>query len=186
MENLSNRSFDGELRTREMVYEKFKAIYTMALDLEKETMEALGDDHPITEEISLVCTHIMNGDIGIEDSLYLDVRGCNHLELETLEQAFQVLESIRWSGAKNRAEIRSACSAGAKMTADSYGIERNTVADIWIRRLGLEKKTEGFLDLVEEWMNGDTSGLKRVLKSHTHPSMHALIDGFFEKKGTLH
>ena len=65
MDAYNNRVFDGEIRTREMVCEKYRTIYTMALDLEKETMEVLGDNHPITEEISLVCTHMMNGDIGI-------------------------------------------------------------------------------------------------------------------------
>ena len=192
MDAYNNRVFDGEIRTREMVCEKYRTIYTMALDLEKETMEVLGDNHPITEEISLVCTHMMNGDIGIEDYLNLEIPSgnhfepeTNHLELDTLKQVFQVLESINLSGPRNRGEIRSACSNAAKMTAKSHGIERNTVADIWIRRLGLEKKTEGFIDLVEKWLNGDDSELKRVLKSHTHYGLHGLIDAFFEKKGTL-
>jgi hypothetical protein len=187
METYSNCFSDGKIRTREMIYEKYGNIYRLALDLEKETMKLLGDDHPITDEISLVCTHMMNGDIGIEDYLYSDVQGCNQLELETLKQVFQVLESIDWSGAKNREEIRSACNNAAKLTAKSLGIKRNTVADIWVRRLGLPKKTEGFLDLVEDWLtNGDDSGLKGILKSHTPYSMHQLIDGFFKKWGSVH
>jgi hypothetical protein len=207
MNTYSNGFFEDDIWARQMIYEKYKTIYRMAEALEKETKKMLGDSHPISEEISLVCTHVMNGDISIEESLHSNVPGrnkaelnsfkieenlysnaprCGKLEFETLKQIFQALESIKWSGARNRAEIRNACSAAAKIVAKSHGIERNTVADIWVRRLGLEKKTEGFIDLVEEWLNGDASGLKRALKSHTHESLHGLIDAFFKKKGTLH
>jgi hypothetical protein len=55
-----------------------------------------------------------------------------------------------------------------------------------VTRLGFKKKTEGFIDMVERWLNGDASGLKRVLKSHTHAILHGLIDAFFEKEETLH
>ena len=90
------------------------------------------------------------------------------------------------TGTKTRWELRSACSAAVKMAAKEYGVEENTVRDIWIRRLGLERKTEGFLDLVLAWLNGDASGLTQVLKSHTHESLHALIDDFFREKKFCH
>jgi hypothetical protein len=207
MNTYSNSFYENEIRTRQMIYEKYRTLFRETEALEKEAIKKLGENDPIAEELSTVWIHMMNGDISIEkylqsnvpgrsqaalntlktkEGLYLGAAGCNQLEFKTLKQLFQVLESIKWSGAQNRAEIRSACSSAAKLTAKSYGIERNTVADIWVTRLGLEKKTAGFIDLVEGWLNGDASGLKRVLKCHTYNSLHGLIDAFFKKKGTLH
>ncbi len=173
---------DEAIRTRQMIYEKYKKIYRMAEELEKETISKLGDSHPVSENLGFVCVHLMNGDYSIEENLYDDLPECNKLEPNTLKQAFDVLNSIWWSGARTRPEIRNACCTGAKMAAKSDGKDRNTVSDIWRRRLGLEKKTEGFIDLVEKWLNGDASGLKQALKSHTHRSLHGLIDKFFREK----
>jgi hypothetical protein len=207
MNTYSNSFYENEIRTRQMIYEKYRTLFRETEALEKEAIKKLGENDPIAEELSTVWIHMMNGDISIEKYLQsnvpgyrkallnsfkieegpcLNAPGGGKFEFKTLKQIFQVLESIKWSGAQNRAEIRSACSSAAKLTAKSYGIERNTVADIWVRRLSLEKKTAGFISLVEEWLAGDASGLKRVLKSHTHNSLHGLIDAFFKKKATLH
>jgi hypothetical protein len=54
---------------------------------------------------------------------------------------------------------------------------RNTIADACTRRLQL--KTSGFYELVDKWLNGDFSGIKAVLKSHTPEYYHSEIDRFF-------
>jgi hypothetical protein len=185
--NTYNDNFSEQaIRTRQAIYKKYRTLFRETEALEKDAIRELGESHPIAEELSTVWIHMMNGESSIEKSLYSNIPGCSKFEFKTLKQLFQVLESIKWSGAQNRAEIRSACSSSAKLTAKSHGRKRNTVADIWVRRLGLEKKTAGFIDLVEGWLNGDASGLKRVLKCHTYNSLHGLIDAFFKKKGTLH
>ena len=174
--------FDEAVRTRQAIYAKYEKIYRLAEALEKETIAKLGGSHPITEELGFVCVHLMNGDFEIKENLYAELPGSNKLESGTLKQVFDVLNSIWWSGARSRWEIRSACCDATKMVAKSHGVERNTVADLWVRRLGLEKKTEGFIALVEAWLNGDASGLEQALKGHTHERLHDSIDGFFRKK----
>jgi hypothetical protein len=186
MNDYSNNFSEQEIRTGQTIYKKFRTLYRETEALEKKAARELGENHPITDELGTASVNMMNGDISIEKCLQSNVPGCNQLEFETLKQLFQVLESIRWSGARGRAEIKTALSSAAKLTAKAHGIERNTVADIWVRRLGLEKKTEGFISLVKDWLAGDPSGLKRALKRHAYSSRHGLIDSFFEKKGTLH
>jgi hypothetical protein len=205
MDDYRDNFFEQEIRIGQMIYEKFKTLYRETEALEKKAARELGEDHPITEELGTQSVHKMNGDFRIEEilnskvpgyrrakpniyrvkeSLHVNAPRCGKLKPETLKQAFQVLESIKWSGARSRPEIRNELNNAAKLTAKAYGIERNTVADIWVRRLGLGKKTAGFISLLKDWRAGDASGLKRVLKRHTDSSLHGLIDAFFKKKGT--
>ena len=109
--------------------------------LEKEAARKLGDNHPIAEELSTASVNMMNGDFSIEkyllsnasgyrkarpnflkikESLYSNASGCGKLESATLKQAFQVLESIKWSGVsggcptmESRPRSASICAAVA-------------------------------------------------------------------------
>lgn len=182
MNSYSGHYVNEAIKSRQMIFEKYKTIYRMAEDLEKEAIALFGSEHPVSEEFGFVCVHLMNGNYGIEENLYANLPDSNKLEGNTLKQAFDVLNSIWWSGTKTRWELRIACSAAVKMAAKEHGVEENTVRDIWIRRLGLPKKTEGFFDLVLTWLNGDASGLAQVFKSHTNASLYGLIDDFFREK----
>jgi hypothetical protein len=82
--------------------------------------------------------------------LHKRLPGCNQFKRKSLKHIFDLLRSIKWARPKNRCEIRPAHVTAAKNVAKSCGVRRNTISDIPVRRLSLDKKTEGFIDLLEK------------------------------------
>ena len=147
--------------------------------IEKAAKEILDDDNPILEKLSFAYIHIMNAYYEIEDDLTLDTG--NKLELKTLAQIIDVLTRIKWTGTKHRHGLIEAYQTAVRNVANFHGIHRNTIADGCTRRLQVNR--DGFLDLVEMWLEDDPKSLKQTLKAHCNITDHTLIDEFSQKKG---
>jgi hypothetical protein len=173
-------SIAGKLQARKILYDKVTKAYEDFVKIEEEAGRLFGYDHPVAREVGYAATYLSNALLALQDYLDRDLPGCNQFTRNSLEQIFDLLRSIKWAGPKNRYEIKDAYGMATKNVAASYGIERNTIADIPVRRLGLEKQTDGFIDLLEKWLlYGDSSGLIRILKIHANEIWCGLIDDFF-------
>jgi len=87
-----------ELQRRQAVFKRYNYLWEEMLDLEKEVLRTRGEDDPITETIQMVATHMMNGNIELEDALYERLPSKNRIEETTLNQLFDVLTIIKTSG----------------------------------------------------------------------------------------
>lgn len=76
-------------------------------------------------------------------------------------------------------ETRSATSFASSLVAKTHGVERNTVYDIWVRRLNLPGQTRGFNELVFEWLARKSDRLCQVIKVHVDEALHSKINDFF-------
>jgi len=150
-------------------------------EIEKKAQKIWGEDNPILENIGFAWVHIMNAHIEMEKNL---AQGSgNKLEPKTLAQIIDVLTRIKWTGTKYRHGLVNAYQSAVYEVGKFNGIHRNTIADACTRRLDLDR--DGFLDLVESWLGGDSKSLKLTLKAHCDISLHHLIDEFFQKKGNF-
>jgi hypothetical protein len=178
--NQSN-SIDRHLEARKELFNKVTKAYEDFVKIEKESDRLFGLDHPAVQEIGYAATYLMNAHLTLQDSLDTDIPGCNQFTRNSLEQIFDLLRSIKWAGPGSRREIKEAYSTAAKNVAASYGVEKQTISDIPIRRLGLDRKTNGFIDLLEKWLLYDNpSELIRIIKIHAKEKWHGLIDDFFK------
>ena len=118
----------------------------------------------------------MNADIELED--YPD-REINHNTIEdaTLDQIFDVLCLIKGENPESHYDLIDATPRAFKTSEKFYGVHENTIRDACTRRLQLN--ISQFRALVKKWVNGDSSGIKAVLKSHTPEHYHSEIDRFF-------
>jgi hypothetical protein len=164
---------------RKAVVNRFNSLYGEMEDLEKEVLKSMPEATSIVEAIQLVCTHLMNGNIDIEASLYENLPEQNRIEETTLKQLLDVLTMIKSCGPRSVEETRSATSFASSLIAKSYGIEKNTIYDIWVRRLGLPGQTRGFNELVFEWLTGKSDRLCQVVKAHVEEALHSKINDFF-------
>jgi hypothetical protein len=74
-------------------------------------------------------------------------------------------------------DLLDATSRAFKTSENFYTVHQNTIRDACTRRLQLN--IDEFRELVKKWLNGDPSGLKAVLKSHTPEHYHSEINAFF-------
>ena len=153
-----------------------KSAWRNLESLEKEVISSFGQDDPVSENIGYACTYLMNADIELED--YPD-REINHnlLEDATLDQIFDVLSVIRGENPESHYDLIDATPRAFKTSEKFYNVHENTIRDACTRRLQLN--ISEFRELVKKWLNGDSSGLKAILKSHTPEHYHAEIDRFF-------
>jgi len=160
------------------LYERISQFYWEINSIEKQAQQIYGEDDETVDAIGFAAVYVMNAMHQVEETMQNPKIG-----KQTLRQALDVLLAIKLSSGRNRIEIENAYHHAVRNVAASYGITRNTVADIFIRRLGLIDKTEGFIDLVEQWiMEGDGSKLKKTLKAYTDERLHNEIDVFFSVK----
>ena len=153
-----------------------KSAWRNLESLEKEVISSFGQDDPVSENIGCACIYLMNADIELAD--YPD-REINHnlLEDATLDQIFDVLNLIRGEGPESHYDLIDASQRAFITSVKFYSVHRNTIADACTRRLQLN--ISEFRELVKKWLNGDSSGIKAVLKSHTPEHYHSEIDRFF-------
>ena len=163
---------------RQEILEEIGKVWKQVDKIEKVATELLGKDNPISESLGYAGVHMMNTYQEIEEN----IQGYeNKLVLKTLSQIIDVLSRIKWTGAVNRNGLIEAYQMAVKNVADFHGIHRNTIADACTRRL--QRNRDGFLDLVDQWLEGESENLKRSLKAHCNITEHSLIDDFFDEKG---
>jgi len=170
----------NEIRQREAVVKRYNYLWKEMLNLEKHVLKSMGEDNPITESIQLVCTHMMNGSIELDDALYENLPTQNQIEETTLNQLLDVLTMIKTSGPRSFEETRSATASSSALIARAYGIEKQTICDIWVRRLDLPGQTRGFNELVFEWLSGKPDRLRQVIKAHVGEILRSKVNIFFQ------
>jgi hypothetical protein len=158
------------------IFQEIKSVWINLECLEKEVIRSFGHDDPISENIGYACVYLMNANIEIEENPNIEIN-LNMLEDITLDQIFDVLNLIRGEAPESQPSIAEAARRAFLTSSKFYGVHRNTIADACTRRLQL--KLAGFLELVQKWLNGDSSGPKAVLKSHTPEHYQSEIDRFF-------
>ncbi len=87
---------------------------------------------------------------------------------------FKIIESEKCLKYQNNI---NAARRAFKTSEKFYGVHRNTIREACTRRLQLN--IVEFRELVQKWLNGDSSGLKEIFKSHTLEYYHLEIDRFF-------
>lgn len=179
MKYQSNRYVERKFSGRQGIFEEFTQIWRRGEALETEARKLLGEGDPICENLGYSNVGMMNAYFEIEDCVK---NACNNkLNPKTLGQILDVLNRIKWTGARSGRELNEAYQKAVHDVRKSQGVERNTIADACCRRLQL--KRDGFLELAELWLGGDPNALKRILKNHTYWSLHNVIDDFFNEKG---
>jgi hypothetical protein len=174
-----------EVQRRQAVFKRYNYLWGEMLDLEKEVLTTMGEDNPITETIQMVCTHMMNGNIELEDALYEKLPTQNQIEETTLNQLLDVLTMIKTSGPRSFDETRSATASSSALIARAYGVEKQTICDIWVRRLDLPSQTKEFNELVFEWLSGKPDKLCQVIKIHIDVRLHPKINEFFSRPASV-
>ena len=149
----------------------FKAVDAIAAS----SKQLLGENHPIVISAEFAAVHLMNACNEIDDTLIND-KG-NFLETKTLAQILDVLTRIKLSGPENRSDLVEAYQIAGHDVANFNCVFRNTIVDACTRRLQLNR--DGFLELVQQWLDGNPNRLKQVLKAHCEVSLQALINDFF-------
>ena len=169
---------------RKEICDEFVSYWQGVEILVKKTRSVFGDNHPVTDSIDLAAIHMMNAVDEAEKDLYvarnqLDkfVNDVNKLEINSLNQIFQVVRGIQWSGPRTLKTLNEAYQIALQGAKNKFGVERNTIADACTRRLQLN--TDKFLELVQKWLNGDATSLIDIIKLHTEKSIHNQIDKFF-------
>lgn len=108
------------------------------------------------------------------------------LREKTLQQILSVLNRTKIEYDAGEA-LPKAYQKSVRQVASLYDVRYQTIADGCRRRLGL-KDIDEFLKLVLEWLNGDSSNLKRLLFTIFDDSQKKQIDDFFntERKKPSH
>lgn len=161
------------METKRELCKKAKRCFQEMEKLEETAKKLYGEEHPAFDTLGIATTWMMNACHEVEETL-------PKLKESTLQQLFDLLSSIKLSGPSDRSEIETAYHIAVRNVSKSWNKERNTIADICVRRLDLNGKTEEFIDLVEEWiLEGDDSKLKKAIKANTDFSLFAQVDSFF-------
>lgn len=168
-----------KFRGNQEVLNEMEKVWNTVARIEKTAEEMLDEGNPILESLGFAWVHMMNACQEIKDNLNQGIG--NKLESKTLAQIIDVLTRIKWTGTEYRNGLIDAYQTAVCEVGKFNGIHRNTIADACTRRLQLDR--DGFLDLVERWLAGDSRELERTLKSHCNISEHGLIHDFFQKKG---
>lgn len=168
-----------KFRGNQEILNEMEKVWNTVARIEKSSKEMLDEGNPILESLGFAWVHMMNACQEIEDNLNQGTG--TKLEPKTLAQIIDVLIRIKWTGTKYRNGLIDAYQTAVQEVGKFNGIHRNTIADACTRRLQLDR--DGFLDLVERWLAGDSRELERTLKSHCSISEHGLIHDFFQKKG---
>ena len=152
--------------------------------IEERSKTYLGEDDPVSETLGYLFVHHMNASMEIEDHI---VESTNKFKSRSLDQLFDVLHYIFWSGPKNFRQIKDSHQAALNSVKKKYGVRRNTIADLCVRRLGLEGRggTDIFLGLVEGWLFRNETDLQKLIKKHTEKRMHQKVDDFFINGGVI-
>ncbi len=163
---------------RQEIVNELAIVWQKAEQIERAAVEFLGDEDPICENLGYACIGLMNAHHDIKANLI--EANCNQIEPKSLAQILDVLTRIKWTGATYHTEIIQAYQKGVRDVANFHGIHRNTIADGCTRRLDLNR--DGFINLVENWLNNKQYELNQILKTHARSIDHSVIDNFFQGK----
>ena len=184
MNTQANGSRGNSQIIRQEILRDINSVWRIVEALEKKSKEALGETDPLTETLGFAAVHMMNASFDIEDHVS---EGTNKLSPRSVTQLLEILSIIQWSGPKYRRETSEAYQTALENVRSKYKLERNTMADLCVRRLGLAGGggTDQFLSLVEDWLFGKSTGLSKLIKEHTHDHQYQKIDEFFNSGGII-
>lgn len=184
MNTQANGTSSNSLKIRQEILRDINSAWRTVEVLEKKSREVLGETDPMTETLGFAAVHMMNASFDIEEHVS---EGTNKLSLRSVTQLLEILSIIRWSSPKYRRETSEAYQTALKNVRSKYKLERNTMADLCVRRLGLigEGGTDQFLSLVEDWLFGKGTGLSKLIKEHAHDHQYQKIDEFFNSGGVI-
>jgi len=184
MNTQGNESRGNSQNVRQEILSGINSVWRIVEALEKKSIEALGKADPMTETLGFAAVHMMNTSFDIEDHIS---EGTNKLSPRSVAQLLEILSFIRWSGPKYRSETREAYQTALKNVRSKYKVERNTMADLCVRRLGLvgDGGTDQFLSFVEGWLLKKGTDLSKLIKEHTHDYQYQKIDEFFNSGGII-
>lgn len=129
----------------------------------------------MTENIGTLCVHLMNATHAIDSR----ISECtNKLTQRSLDQLIDVLNYVKWTESNNLSQIKASFHSAVNDIAHKYNIERNTIADLCVRRLGLSS-TGQFTNLLEAWLLNGSSTIVGIIKKHANYHQHIVIDEFF-------
>lgn len=88
---------------------------------------------------------------------------------QKIDDVLQVLAGIRDGYRQGKPEpLRSVRIRAVRRIAEQRGVDYQTIADAYIRRLAPDiRRTPAFDRLVEEWLASDSPALQRILERHT-------------------
>ncbi|MFC1877937.1 hypothetical protein ACFL2E_11815 [Thermodesulfobacteriota bacterium] len=184
MNTQANGSKISRQKFRQEIYCDINSVWKIVEALEKKSIDVLGDTDPMTETLGFTAVHMMNASFDIEEHVS---EGTNKLSPRSVTQLFEILSIIKWSGPKYRRETKASYQTAVTNVSKKYGVERNTMADLCVRRLGLvgEGGTDKFLRLVEDLLFKKGTALQELIKEHTHEHQHRKIDEFFNSGGVI-
>jgi hypothetical protein len=96
---------------------------------------------------------------------------------KTLDQILGVLERTT-KYYREGIPLVKAYQKSVKEVADLYSIRYQTIADGCRRRLNLDNINE-FIELLREWLSGNSKNLKQLLAKNVHEFEHYKLDKFF-------
>lgn len=174
----------GKTKMRQDILNGVNKVWQEIDALEKLSQKTFGEEDPMTNSIGLIWVHLMNASIEIEEQIS---KSNGKLSPKSVDQLLEILSSIRWSDPTNRNEIRAAYQKAVRDVGAKYSIERNTMSDLCVRRLGYAGRgaTEKFIDLVEDWLLKGGVALQNHIKKHTFNHQYQKIDEFFGNGGII-
>jgi predicted HicB family RNase H-like nuclease len=98
---------------------------------------------------------------------------------KTLEQILEVLRRVKIHYTAG-IPLLKAYQQSIREVKDIYHIRYQTIADGCRRRLNLKDRDE-FLNLVEQWLKGDSTGLENIFKTNIEKDEHFRIEQFFRE-----
>ena len=164
---------------RKAVLNRINAIWGELEKLRTEVSDSMPEAEYINETLDYGCTHMMNCSIDVQAALYENLPEQNRIEKTTLDQLLSVLTTIKSYDPRNMEEAKQATTFASSLVANTCGVERNTICDIWVRRLNLPGQTRSFNELVYEWQRGNPDRLREIIKAHVDKSLYSQIDDFF-------
>ncbi len=105
------------------------------------------------------------------------------LERKTVEQILEVLKIVRGHYAAGLSLIKAYQKSVAEV-ATLYDVRYQTIADGCRRRLGLKDRDQ-FVELINRWLNGDSTRLIALIKKEADKRVHPTIDTFFGGSETV-
>ena len=181
---MNPQTIKSKNKIRQDLLNDVNAVWQIVEALEKRSQKMFGHEDPTTHTLGFACVHLMNASSEIEEQIS---KSNKNLNPKSVDQLLEILSAIRWSGPKHRFEILVAYRKAVKDVSAKHNIERNTVADLCVRRLGYTGKgaTFKFVDLVEDWLMKEGVALQNLIKIHTHNHQHQKIDRFFGNGGII-
>jgi len=178
MNTQTNRPRGNNQKIRKEILRDINSVWGTVEALEKKSKATLGETNPMTEILGFTAVHMMNASFEIEEQI---LENTNKLSYSSVTQLFEILNIIRWLDPKSRSETHEAYQTAVQRISSKYSVDRNTMIDLCVRRLGFvgQGSTDLSLNLVEDWLFKKGTGLSKLIKAHTYEHQYQRVNEFF-------